>query len=70
MQTSLYFLYLLYSLAFLISASYFLSTYETCGLHSTSLVLVALYHAIDTLRTLLALTYLLGLSKHRALIDL
>ena len=70
MQTGLYFLYLLYSLAFLISACYFLRTYETCGLHSTSLVLVAVYHAVDTLRTLLALTYLLGLSKHRALIDL
>jgi hypothetical protein len=69
-QTGLYILYLLYSLAFLISASYFLRNYETCGLHYTSMVLVAVYHGIDSLRTLLALTYILRLSKHRVFIDL
>jgi len=70
LQTGLYIFYLLFSLAFLISASYFLSTYDTCGLHYTSLVLVATYHGLDSLRTLLALTYITGLSKHRALLDL
>jgi hypothetical protein len=69
-QTGLYILYLLYSLAFLISASYFVRNNETCGLHYTSMVLVAVYHGIDSLRTLLALTYILGLSKHRVFIDL
>ena len=70
LQTWLYIAYLLLSLAFLISASYFLSNYETCGLHHTTLVLVAAYHGLDSLRTLLALTYISGLSKHRALLDL
>ena len=70
LQTGLYIIYLMYSLALLISASYFLRNYGTCGIHYTSMVLVAVYHGIDSLRTLLALTYMLGLSRHRAIVDL
>ena len=63
LQICLYLLYLMISLAFTVASSYFLRYSMTCPLHQTTLILLAVYHGIDSLRCLLALFYILGITR-------